>query len=260
MYLSKTPLDISVVYYTCNYLEKVNPVFVANTKHFLLKAIGNHPLVSVSHEPMKNFGYNVVVELPRDHLSIYKQILIGCKHATTKYVAMAEDDILYSYGHFHTMVPPDDNTFLYDMSKLSIFTWSQPEMFSFRTKRMVVNQLIAPRKMLIEAMEERFERLEWLLKNGRDVEWIKSRWGDPGRYESRLGVAERKRQDEYLGTPSIVFTHPKAFGYEENHGMKKRLGDIRIIEEAHWGRAKDVLQLYYKPYHEVKGINYDSKS
>jgi len=254
MYLSKTPLDISVIYYTSNNLEKENPVFVENTKHYLLKAIGEHPLISVSHKPM-DFGQNICVgDIGRSHFNIYYQILEGCKAAKTAYVAMAEDDILYSYAHFHTLVPKKDR-FLYDMAKLSIFTWTKPPMFSFRTKRMVVNQLIAPRQMLIDAMEERFARKEQLLKEGWDVKNIESKWGDPGRYENLLGITIRKRQDEYLGTPSIVFTHPKAFGYEFNHGNRKRLGDIRIIEEANWGRAEDILQLYYKPWHKIKGLH-----
>ena len=257
MYLSKEKLDISVIYYTCNYLEKENPVFVANTKQCLLKAIGDYPLISVSHEPM-DFGQNIVVDLPRGHRSIYKQILIGAKASKTKYVALAEDDILYSYGHFHTMVPKDD-VFLYDMSKLSIFTWTKPPMFSYRTKRMVVNQLIAPREMLVDYLEERFARVPELKKAGWSDDSINSKWGDPGRYDNLLGVRPRKRQDEHLGTPSIVFTHPKAYGYETNHGKRKRLGDIRIIEEANWGKASEVVKLYYQPWNEVE-VPYEFKN
>ena len=254
MYLSKTPLDISVIYYTSNYLEEQNPIFVENTKHYLKKAIGDHPLISVSHKPM-DFGQNIVFQAKeRSHLNIYRQILTGCRVAKTEFVAMAEDDILYSYAHFHTLTPKSD-TFLYDMQKLSIFTWTKPPMFSFRTRRKVVNQLIAPRKMLLEAMEERFERVEFLLKKGWDIEHIKSKFGDPGRYENLLGVTERKTQEEFLGVPSIVFTHPKAFGYEFNHGKRKRIGDVRIIEEAYWGRAEHIVQLYYKPWYEIEGLN-----
>jgi len=254
MYLSKEPLDLTVVYYTCNYLEKENPVFLANTQHFLLKAIGQHPLISVSQKPM-DFGQNICLgDIGRSHFNIYKQILIGAKAAKTKHVALAEDDILYSYAHFHTMTPRP-SVFLYDMAKLSIFTWSEPPQFSFRTRRTVVNQLIAPRKMLIEAMEERFTRMEQLLKEGWPIERIESKWGDPGRYENLLGITVREVQEEYFGTPSIVFTHPKAYGYEFNHGKRKRLGDIRIIEEANWGRADQIVQLYSKPYYEIGGLH-----
>ena len=236
--------DLSIIYYTSNYLEKENPVFVKNTKKQLLRAIGDYPLISISQEPM-DFGKNVCVgDIGRSHLNIYKQIMIGCQHAKTKYVAMAEDDIFYSYEHFHTKVK--DNVFLYDMNKLSLFTWTKPPVYSFRHKRMVVNQLIAPTKMLREAMEERFARREELNKQGiKDEEFLKY-WGDPGRYERHLKVTVRPRDEFMCINPSIVFTHPKAFGYEENHGKKKRLGDLRIIEIPYWGRAEEMMKYYYE--------------
>lgn len=249
MYLSKEPLDLSVIYYTSNHLEKTNPYFLRNTQKQLLKAIGEHPLISVSHKPM-DFGQNIVVgekdglEPGRSHLNIYKQILIGCKHAKTKYVAMAEDDILYSYAHFHTYVPKRQR-FAYDMQKLSLFTWTKPPMYSFRTKRRVVNQLIAPRDMLIEALEERFARVPILLQQGMAFKDIISKWGDPGRYEDLLGVTVREVEEFYSGVPSIVFSHEHAYGYL-NHGSRKRLGDIRMYDIPEWGHASEVLKLWHE--------------
>jgi len=249
MYLSKEPLDISVIYYTSNYLEEKNPHFLKNTQRQLLKAIGEHPLISVSRKPM-DFGHNIVVgeeeglDPGRSHLNIYRQILIGCKNAKTKYVAMAEDDILYSFAHFHTYVPKRQ-VFAYDMQKLSIFSWTQPPLYSFRTKRMVVNQLIAHREMLIEALEERFARIPILLKQGMALPDILSKWGDPGRYESLLGITKREKEEFYSSVPSIVFSHEHAFGYL-NQGSKKRLGDVRMYDIPKWGKASEVLKLYHE--------------
>lgn len=249
MYLSKEPLDLSVIYYTSNHLEETNPYFLKNTQTQLLKAIGEHPLISVSLKPME-FGQNIVVgekdglDAGRSHLNIYRQILIGCKHAKTKYVAMAEDDILYSYAHFHTYVPRRQK-FAYDMQKLSLFTWTKPPMYSFRTKRKVVNQLIAHRDMLIDALEERFARIPVLMDQGMDLSTILSKWGDPGRYESLLGITQRETEEFYSQTPSIVFTHEHAYGYL-NHGNKKRLGDVKMYDIPEWGKASEVLKLFYE--------------
>lgn len=249
--------NISVVYYTCNYLEKDNPLFLFNTKKQLAKAIGDLPLIVVSHAPVLKgsfFGYegeykNIVVgDIGRHHLNIYKQILLGAKEAKTDYVAMAEDDVLYSYEHFHSKEILQNlklDTFVYDMMKVSLFTWTEPPIFSFRTKRKVVNQLIAPRKMLIEAMEERFTKYDKLIKEGRSEDSILKFWGDPGRYERQLGVTERKTFEANCNNPSIVFSHPKAYGYL-NHGNRKRHGDLRIVELEGWGRADTVLDLWGK--------------
>ena len=247
-------MDTTVIYYTSNYLDKKNPYFLENTKAVLLRAVGDLPIITVSHTKTiigDNCKNICLGDIGRSHLNIYRQILIGAKEAKTKYVAMAEDDILYSYDHFHfhRFIKEEllnQDLFFYDMNKVSLFTWTQPPMYSFRTNRAVVNQLIAPRDMLIDAMEERFERLDFLLKNGWKEEKIIKYWGDPGRYEDILGVTVRKTHEFYSRTPSVVFSHAYAYGYEYNQGKKKRLGDLRIYDLVDWGKASDVLKLYEK--------------
>ena len=242
--------DLTILYYTANYLDQTNPYFLANTQKQLIEASDGLPIVIISQKPTM-FGDNsvnlCVGDIGRSHLNIYKQIMLGCEKAKTKYVAMAEDDILYSKEHFHTEAYyPKGDVFMYDMNKLSLFTWTQPPLFSFRHNRMVVNQLIAPREMLWEAMNERFKRLDELLKRGKQLESIIKYWGDPGRYENSLGVTVRQT-DTFMSTcPSIVFTHEYAYGYEFNHGKRKRLGDLRIIEVPYWGKAEDVLKKFYQ--------------
>ncbi|KKU03350.1 MAG: hypothetical protein UX88_C0039G0006 [Candidatus Woesebacteria bacterium GW2011_GWC2_47_16] len=236
--------DLTVIYYTSNYLDTHNPYFLENTKKQLLKAIDDLPLISVSQKPIA-FGQNICVgDIGRSHLNLYGQILTGAKAAKTKYVAMAEDDILYSYEHFHAYLP-DKDRFAYDMNKWSIFTWTRPPLFSFRNNRKVVNSLISPRDMLVEALEERFARVEKLKQEGQKEEDIIHHWGDPGRYEDKLGVTVRETEEFYSGVPNIVFSHPEAFGYL-SRGTRKKLGDIKAIEIPYWGRAEDVLKLYSK--------------
>ena len=247
--------DLTIIYYTANYLEEKNPRFLSNTRKQLVKAIGDLPVVCVSQKPTERFKgmkgeyTNVCVgDIGRGHLNIYRQILEGCKVAKTKWVAMTEDDILYSEQHFnfHYFVRDEfmnGEYFLYDMNKVSLFTWTKPPMFSFRSKRRVVNSLISPRQMLVEAMEERFKKLEELRKIWPEEKILKN-WGDPGRYEGNMGVTPRKTYEFYSWVPSIVFSHEYAYGYEFNQGKKKKLGDLRIIELADWGRAEDILKLY----------------
>jgi len=255
--------DLTVVYYTCNYLDEKNPYFLDNTRKQLMKAMTidktdkKFPLVVVSHKPVEWFRphfpegdyTNIVLNnIQRSHFNLYWQILQGCKAAKTKWVALAEDDILYSQSHFHFwyFVKPEfteGEYFLYDMNKVSMFTWSRPPMFSFRFKRPVVNQLVAKRQMLIDAMEERFKRLEELRPLWEERKILKF-WGDPGRYEGNLGVTVRKIYEYNSWVPSIVFSHEYAYGYEFNQGKRKKLGDLRITALADWGSAEDILKLY----------------
>src|SRR3990167_5034053 len=97
-------IDTTVIYYTCNYLDEANPHFLRNTRKQLLEAMVDMPMVIVSQKPTL-FGWdsiNVCLgDIGRSHLNVYRQILEGCKAAKTKYVALAEDDILYSEQHFN---------------------------------------------------------------------------------------------------------------------------------------------------------------
>jgi len=235
--------DMTVIYYTANLLEDTHPKFVARIKDQLRKASDGLPIISVSHEPL-DFGKNICVgDIGRSHLNIYKQILIGCKEAETKYVAMAEDDILYSWEHFHCY-RPKENIFGYNMSKWSIFTWTKPPTFSYRHRR-VVNSLIAPRDMLVAAMEERFKRLEVLKAEGRKEENIIKFWGDPGRYEDYLGVTIRQTQEFNSSVPNIVYSHEDAYGFI-SRGKRKALGNPRAYVIPDWGKADKFVEYFYE--------------
>lgn len=242
--------NLTVIYYTSNYLDEHNPYFLNNTKEALLKAAGDLPIIIVSQKPTM-FGKNskniCLGDIGRSHLNIYRQMLIGAKEAETDYIALAEDDIFYSYEHFHNnYIGKWPDVMLYDMNKLSLFTWTKPPVYSFRHDRMVVNQLIAPRLRFIDALEERFERVREMMEDGKKEEQIIKYWGDLGRYEDILGVTVQKTKTFMCTCPSIVFSHENAFGYL-NHGSRKRLGDLRILEVPYWGRAEDMLKKYYEP-------------
>ena len=254
--------DLTVVYYTSNFLQGSNPYFLKNTKEQLLKAIDDLPLIVVSQLPMlpddlfyKKKGkppVNICVgDIGRSHLNIWKQILTGARSVKTKFFATAEDDILYSYAHYHSVLRRGDY-FLYDMNRISLFTWNRPCMFSFRHKRMVINQLIAPRDLYIEAFEERFA------KYPDETKIPLYHFAEPGRYENHLGVTVQET-DTFMSTKSsIVFTHDNAYGYMYNHGERKAKGDLRILEVEGWPRAEELLKLYYPPK-EWERIKYTTK-
>jgi len=249
--------DMTGIYYTCNYIDDKNPHFLANTRKQLVKVFKDRPLIVVSHKPVERFeGFkgdfkNIVVgDIGRSHLNIYRQILIGSKEAKTKWVAMIEDDILYSEPHFNIQyfVKPEfmeKDYFLYDMNRVSIFTWSKPPVFSYRFKRVVINQLIGKRQMVVDALEERFKKVDELIKIWPERK-INKYFGDLGRYEGILGVTIRPVYEYTSWVPSVVFSHDLAYGYEFNQGRKKRLGDLRMTGLTDYGTAESVMKLWKK--------------
>ena len=229
------PDDLTVVYYTANH---INDYFADNTRTQLLKAIGDIPIISVSKKPL-DFGYNsknFVVKLPRSQYSIYKQALIGVRAAQTKYVALAEDDVLYSPAHFRQRSSP--GTFAYNIGTWSIFTWSKDPIFTCKLNgRINLNGLICERDLFIEALEERFR----LWPNPEEID--KSIFGEPGKYDRHLGTTPRPTETFYTNPPNIVFSHETNLQFE-GLGTRKAAGQIRAYEVPYWGRAEDILKLY----------------
>ncbi|KKS11058.1 MAG: hypothetical protein UU66_C0030G0008 [Parcubacteria group bacterium GW2011_GWB1_41_5] len=224
--------DLTIIYYSAN---TISPQFYEHTKNALLKAAGDISIISVSHKPM-DLGKNICVgDIGASNINIYKQLLIGAKEATTEYIATAEDDTLYSASHF-THRPTTTGVFAYNMNKWSLFTWSEPPIFSNRGRR-TLNAMIAPRKLLIEALEERFA------KYPKD-EMIQLRfWGELGRYEKYLGVTVRETEQFQSEIPIIMFNHPESLNYKQQ-GERKRLGIDRAFELPYWGKASDVVKLH----------------
>lgn len=223
--------DLTIIYYSAN---TISPYFFKHTKNALLKAVGKIPIISVSQKPM-DLGKNICVgDIGQSNINIYKQVLIGAKETATEYVAMAEDDTLYHESHFKHR--PTGEVFAYNMNKWSIFTWSEPPIFSNRGRR-TLNALIAPRKLLIEALEERFAKYP-------EDEMIPLKfWGEPGRYEKYLGVTVRPTERFESEIPIIMFSHPEALNYQQQ-GERKRLGMERLFKLPYWGEASEIVKLY----------------
>jgi hypothetical protein len=228
--------DLTVVYYSSNYLEDHNPWFVENTKRLLKETILDTPLISVSQKPM-DFGTNICVgEIGRSNRNLYWQILQGAKAATTKWIATAEDDIIYSPDHFEYR--PKEDVMAYEMNKWSFFTWSDPLVFSWR-RRKIINSIICTKELFVNAMEER------LLKHPKYLS--EEHCGEPGRYDKELGVKEIKTEEYYCSYPIVVYSHEDACGYI-TRGPNKELGPVRANELVGIGTTHHVMELYDSTY------------
>lgn len=224
--------DLTIIYYSAN----VIPLhFASATYNQLLKAAQGLPLIVVSQQPMPIDEPNIVVDFRPSHLNIYRQALIGAQAADTKYIALAEDDVLYSPAHFKYR--PSDNKFAYNLSAWSIYTWGEPVFTHKGTVRRNLNSLICDRLLFIEAMQERF------LKYSEDAKVNLSIWAEPGKYESQLGVKVCETEIFFTNPPNIIFSHHHELSFN-NLGIRKKLGEYRALEIPIWGRAQDVLKIY----------------
>jgi hypothetical protein len=146
----------------------------------------------------------------------------------TPYVAMVEDDTLYSRQHFREFRPPH-NKVSYNRSRWSLFAWDS--IYCLR-QRISNCSLIAPRKLLIEALEERAAKHP----NGSDYV------GEVGRniVDRRLGVTPRERVEWYSSVPIIHYNHLTGTDKGGELGRVKKHAQIKAYDIPYWGKATDI--------------------
>lgn len=201
-------------------------------KEKLIEAAGTSPIITISRKPL-NWGINLIDKEPYKISNIYFQLLRGAKKAATDFIAVAEDDTLYPKEHFEHRPPQD--SFAYNKNRLGLFTWGKPTYFW--KDRISNSTLIAPRKLAIVSLEERFKKYP----KGTPSYYT----GELGRknIEDKLGVSHRKtcwfsteisvvRIDHELGIDRLSRTHRKAPGI------------LRSYDIPHWGKAEDIVNQF----------------
>lgn len=201
-------------------------------KQKLIEVAGKSPIITISRKPL-NWEVNLLDKEPYGISNIYFQLLRGANKAETEFIAVAEDDTLYPKEHFEYRPPPD--TFAYNKNRLGLFAWGKPTYFY--KDRISNSTLIAPRKLTIEALEERFKKYP----KGTPSYYT----GELGRQniEDKLGVSHRKsswfstevsvvRIDHELGIDRLSRTHRKAMGI------------CRSFDIPHWGKAEDIVRKF----------------
>lgn len=198
----------------------------------LVDAIGDCPVISVSREPIE-FGKCLIDTDPISYWNIYMQMLKAALISETKYVAIAEDDVLYTREHFREFRPPVDAV-SYDRSRWSLFSWDP--IYCLR-QRVSNCSIIAPRELLIEALIERQNKFPKGLPD--------SEAGEVGRerVEKRIGVTVRKTVEWYCTNPIVQLNHPGGSDDRQKEQWKKH-GEIKAIEIPYWGKAAQIAEIY----------------
>jgi glycosyltransferase involved in cell wall biosynthesis len=227
--------DLTVIFLTMN---KMPQRWVDFQMKHLRNAVVRYPVISVSRLPM-DLGHNLIDDGVPSFWNMYMKILDACKIAKTPYVAIAEDDTLYTKEHFTQFRPPMDSV-SFDRSRWSLFTWDT--IYCLR-QRVSNCSCIAPRQLLIDALEERKKKYP----NGCPDKLL----GEVGRasVEKRLGVSIRKSVDWYCNNPIVQLNHPTGndkgdYGIVNGRHMIKKHGQIKAVEIPYWGKAVDIIKEY----------------
>lgn len=231
---------------TCLFLTLNKVPWEKYHQEVMLDAIGSHPLITFSRVPMSLPGKQFHQSDEQSHDKIYKLMLAGAKEATTDYVAMVEDDMLYSRDHFDIRPPID--TFGYNWNRWSLFTFGEPT-YSFK-RRYCNGCSILPRLEMIAALEERFAKWPSI------PHYLNGELGY-SKVERNLGVTLRKATELYSSTPVVQIHH--TYGTPgigrplssvrpgdtidlEARKLRKRMGMKRAYDVPFWGRSEELIK------------------
>ncbi len=227
--------DITLIYYTANL---ISDIFAVNIRNHVLKITDNKlPIISISHKPV-SFGRNICVgEIGSSPYNIYRQILWGAKEAKTDFIACLEDDSLYVFEHFQYR--PSKDTFVYNINR-----WNVNKRFYFYRVRQGMCMCIAPTELMIKTLELRFSKFS--------EEWAKERqiqfFGEPGRYENRIGLPMVKRESFKTELPTLTFNHRPSHG-----GIRKIIASDLVEKDLpHWGNANKLWDIMMYGDGEIK--------
>lgn len=215
--------DLTLLYYTAN---KADPAMARYVREQLQATTLDTPIVSVSQQPL-DFGRNICVgEIGQSLQNVYRQVLVGAKAATTEYVAMVEDDCLYTPEHFAHR--PSGQAFAYNLARWNLHTDGPEVCYTYRD-RPILSQCIAPRQLLIEALERR-----------EPLEQVPDKYcGEPGLFESQLGLPPVEYETFRTERPNVVICHRANTMGRKLHGADK-CSDI-----PYWGSAKHLTDTIF---------------
>lgn len=239
------PPDLTVLYLTNNRLPSY---WTSYHWSVLTESRGNFPIITVGRQVMPEAqaaGEFLLDEDVPGYVNIYRQLLRAAQVATTPYVAVAEDDVLYSPDHF-TFHRPQDDRVAYNYSRWALFTWGVPT-YSFRYRHSNA-AMIAPRPLLVEALTERFTR--W---PGQTMPHALAGEVGRARVEAGLHVTPRISEVVWSRDPIVQFNHRLA-GESSQSRRKKALGGLQCFDIPYWGRADQLVRRMTVPPEGVSRV------
>lgn len=227
--------DLTIIYITANLVPERWQKFQIE---ILLEAIDKTSIISVSRKPL-DLGYNIIDFEPKSYWNIYVQLNQAAKLATTDYIAIVEDDTLYTHEHFVGFRPKLDEV-SYNRSRWSLFVWDP--LYCLR-QRISNCSLIAARKYLIDALDEREKR--W--PEGCSDHLV----GEVGRpvIDRRMKVSARKMVEWYCRNPIVQFNHENGtdngdYGLKNGKHLIKKHGQIQAYDIPYWGKAEELVKRF----------------
>ena len=208
-------MSATILYYSSN---RELPEFEAKIVANLLKNCGDLPIISITHKPM-DLGHNICVgDVGASGFNMFRQVLIGCEAADTKFIISAEADCLYPPDYF--TFRPEKTDICYRNKNLYVMPDRRP--YFFHKPGGATHSQIVGRKFYIE-------RLKFLF--GDAPMWC---------VEEKNFPKERHRKEDVFYKIEYWQTENPVFQIKTHRGMRYYTASDRtpIYELPYWGDGK----------------------
>lgn len=193
-------------------------------KH-LLKNCGDVPIISVTQKPI-NLGKNICVgDVGASGFNMFRQVLIGLKEATTKFVISAEADCLYPPDYFQ-FVPEQDDAFYRNQN--CYLMGNKRDYFYKKSVGSTFSQVVG-REHYIKRLEKLFKGApEWSVD---EKNFPKERWRKEDVVDTQVFFN--------LPNPCISFKSGKGMRHFSTTKEREPIYDI-----AYWGNSKKLRKKF----------------
>jgi len=217
--------DLTIIYCSSNMEE---PEFEQRIRDNILKVSGGLPIISVTQKPI-DFGTNICVgdDVGVSGFNFFRQSLIACENAKTRFVVSAEADCVYPPDYFKYIPERDDvcyrNSNLYVMGQHRTYFYKKEEG---ATHAQVINR------------EYYINRLQHLFKGA-------PQWS----IEERNFPKERHRMSDVFPHTKIVHytTKNPVVQIKTSQSMRHHTHSDRtpVYEIPYWGSGTSFRSRYY---------------
>jgi hypothetical protein len=220
-------MDATIFFCSSN---KEYPQFEQRIRDNILKVCGDLPIISVTQKPI-DFGTNICVgdDVGVSGFNFFRQSLIACKAAKTRFMISTEADCLYPPDYFLFRPERDDKCYRSD----NVFVMGQHRKYFFRKPRGATHAQIVNREFYIENLERCFEG---------EPEWDATQFNFPKeKFHAKWEDVFNRDDIEYFMQENPVVQ------IKTSQSMRNYTSAIRdpIYSLPYWGKGSDFRKKYY---------------
>jgi hypothetical protein len=197
----------------------------------LAHSVNGHNITSVSLQPI-DFHRNIVLDLERGYLTMFKQILAGLEASQDDIIFFCEHDVLYHPSHFE-FVPPKPDVFYYNENVWKVNAETGQALFHYARQ---TSGLCAYRDLLLKHYRKRVKLVE-------EYGYSRKMGFEPGTHGRKERVDDYKAESWLSEYPNIDIRHdknltPSRWRKDQFRNQRYTKGWTEADEVPGWGLTK----------------------